>query len=29
VNTIRFAPPLVIKQEDLDWAFDRVARVLS
>ncbi|GMA57630.1 hypothetical protein GCM10025858_21330 [Alicyclobacillus sacchari] len=28
-NTIRFAPPLIISQEDLDWAFERIARVLS
>lgn len=28
-NVIRFAPPLVIKKEDLDWAFERVQKVLS
>jgi ornithine--oxo-acid transaminase len=28
-NTIRFAPPLVITREDLDWAFDRVAAVFK
>ena len=26
-NIIRFAPPLVIKREDLDWAFERVVAV--
>lgn len=28
-NVIRFAPPLVIKQEDLDWAIDHIKDVLS
>ncbi|WP_249872334.1 ornithine--oxo-acid transaminase [Oceanobacillus saliphilus] len=28
-NTIRFAPPLVIKREDLDWAIERINQVLS
>ena len=28
-NVIRFAPPLVIKKEELDWAFERVKRVLE
>jgi ornithine--oxo-acid transaminase len=28
-NTIRFAPPLVIEKDELDWAFERIARVLS
>ncbi|MBU9723786.1 MULTISPECIES: ornithine--oxo-acid transaminase [Bacillaceae] len=28
-NVIRFAPPLVITQEDLDWAIERVQKVLS
>ncbi len=28
-HTIRFAPALVITQEDLDWAFERVARVFD
>ncbi|MBM6617121.1 ornithine--oxo-acid transaminase [Bacillus suaedaesalsae] len=28
-NVIRFAPPLVISQEDLDWAIDRIKEVLS
>jgi ornithine--oxo-acid transaminase len=27
--TLRLAPPLVISQEDLDWALDRVIRVLE
>jgi ornithine--oxo-acid transaminase len=27
VNTIRFAPPLVIKREELDWAFERIEQV--
>jgi ornithine--oxo-acid transaminase len=26
-HTIRFAPPLIITREDLDWAFERVAEV--
>ncbi|MGQ9495844.1 MAG: ornithine--oxo-acid transaminase [Thermoanaerobaculaceae bacterium] len=29
VNTIRFAPPLVISQSEIDWALERVARVLK
>lgn len=29
VNTIRFAPPLVITQSEIDWALERVARVLK
>ncbi|KAA0547651.1 ornithine--oxo-acid transaminase [Bacillus sp. BGMRC 2118] len=28
-NVIRFAPPLVISQEDLDWAIERIKEVLS
>lgn len=28
-NVIRFAPPLVITKEELDWALDRVYRVLN
>jgi len=28
-HIIRFAPPLVISKEDLDWAFDRIAQVLG
>ncbi len=27
-NVIRFAPPLVINREDLDWAFERIHKVL-
>ncbi len=26
---IRFAPPLIISQEDLDWAIDKIKKVLS
>lgn len=29
VNVIRFAPPLVIKQEELDWGIARIKKVLS
>ncbi|RMF64872.1 MAG: ornithine--oxo-acid transaminase [Calditrichaeota bacterium] len=28
-NVIRFAPPLVITQEELDWAFERIRKVLE
>jgi ornithine--oxo-acid transaminase len=28
-NVIRVAPPLVISQEDLDWAFDQIKAVLE
>lgn len=28
-NVIRFAPPLVITQEELDWAFERLKQVLT
>jgi len=28
-NVIRFAPPLIIKQKDLNWAFRRVKRVFK
>ena len=28
-SIIRFAPPLVITKEELDWAFERIARVLG
>ncbi|GAA0591369.1 ornithine aminotransferase [Virgibacillus siamensis] len=28
-NTIRFAPPLVIEKEDLDWAIEKIHNVLS
>jgi len=29
VDTIRFAPPLVITREDVDWAMDRIGPVLA
>lgn len=29
VNTIRFAPPLVISQSEIDWALERVAKVIK
>lgn len=29
VNVIRFAPPLIIQREDIDWAFERIERVLK
>ncbi|MGD9487799.1 MAG: ornithine--oxo-acid transaminase [Calditrichaceae bacterium] len=28
-NVIRLAPPLVIKKEEIDWAFDRIKKVLE
>jgi ornithine--oxo-acid transaminase len=28
-HVIRFAPPLIIKEKELDWAFDRVAHVFK
>jgi len=28
-NVIRFAPPLVIKKEEIDWAMERVGEVLN
>ena len=28
-HVIRFAPPLVIEREDLDWALDRIEGVLT
>ncbi len=28
-NVIRFAPPLVIQREEVDWAFDRVKKILE
>jgi ornithine--oxo-acid transaminase len=28
-NVIRIAPPLIIEQKDLDWAFDRIVKVLT
>ena len=27
--TIRFAPPLIIKKEEVDWALDRITQVLG
>jgi len=29
VNTIRFAPPLVITRDEIDWALERIAKVLK
>ena len=28
-HVIRFAPPLVIKRDDIDWAYERIAEVLT
>lgn len=28
-SVIRFAPPLIIKKQELDWALERIRRVLS
>ena len=28
-HTIRFAPPLVVQKADLEWAMERIARVLG
>lgn len=28
-NVIRFAPPLVITREDIDWAFEKIKRVIT
>ena len=28
-NTLRFAPPLVIKKEEIDWAFQKIQQVLE
>jgi len=28
-QTIRFAPPLSITKEELDWALERIKRVLA
>ena len=28
-NVIRFAPPLIITKEDIDWALPRIAEVLT
>jgi ornithine--oxo-acid transaminase len=27
-NTIRFAPPLIIKKDEIDWALERIEPVL-
>ncbi len=27
-NVIRFAPPLVVSRQDLDWALERIEKVL-
>jgi ornithine--oxo-acid transaminase len=27
-NVIRFAPPLIINKDDIDWAFDRIEKVM-
>ena len=27
-NVIRFAPPLVIKKEEIDWAVDKIKKIL-
>ena len=29
VNTIRFAPPLVISKEEIDWALERIQKILG
>jgi ornithine--oxo-acid transaminase len=29
VDTIRFAPPLVVTKDEIDWAMERIARVLA
>ena len=29
VDTIRFAPPLIITKDEIDWAMERIARVLA
>ena len=29
LNVVRFAPPLVISRDEIDWAIDRVAEVLA
>ena len=26
-NTVRFAPPLIIRKEDIDWAMERIEPV--
>ena len=28
-NVIRFAPPLIIKKDEVDWATERIGRVLK
>ena len=28
-NTIRFAPPLIISESEIDWAIDRLAEVFD
>jgi ornithine--oxo-acid transaminase len=28
-HVIRFAPPLVITRDDIDWAYERIAEVLT
>jgi len=28
-NVIRFAPPLVIKKEEIDWAMEKIINVLG
>jgi ornithine--oxo-acid transaminase len=28
-NVIRFAPPLIIQRDDLDWALERISAVLG
>jgi ornithine--oxo-acid transaminase len=28
-NVIRFAPPLVITKEEIDWAIERIEKVLK
>jgi ornithine--oxo-acid transaminase len=28
-NSIRFAPPLIVKESEIDWAIDRLAEVLD
>jgi ornithine--oxo-acid transaminase len=29
VDTIRFAPPLVITRDEIDWAMERIGEVLG
>jgi ornithine--oxo-acid transaminase len=28
-NVIRFAPPLIIQRSQIDWAYERIAAVLT